>query len=348
MSIQLNGLSSFLRCDAGCFPYFAHLDEPLTKKISGIAQRVFMQLDTAWEYVGKSIRLTRNLLNATMRTIRWIYSECKDIEPRIQKVVDRLKLFSIVSVPLTISKIPEQIRKIGKSIQLKDREGVLLSTLSVTVLAVDGFDSLMLFVNAILLKFSYASIGWISAIGTPMTLSVVGIGSISRGIRLIHLLNFLRDIDRKLITLIKNKNLSPEELRSVLNDFLESRLGSAADRSRRKQELKSEIEELKEAVLERNTNAKTVSLLNSLMRLLEANETLSEDHATEILHHIEEIVQSLTHEKIFKTGYLISNMITIIGLILLFVPIFPPLPYILLALSLALQLSLQFYHDSKK
>ena len=305
-------------------------------------------VDNIWNYLGKTIQLSRHGMNAIVNNSIWKELGRKSADIRIKDAIIRLKLFSIVNVPLNIPSIISQVNKLWSSIQWHDNEGILLSTLAITVLAGDIFDAITTFVNALLQTLSHVPIVWISIMGIPLGLSLLGINTVSRCVKLYHLSKFLTELNKELIDKMENNELVPEELQSALTKFLESKLGANLDKNSLANELRSQIKQCNEAILERHTNSKTVKLLESLKQLIQPNQGFTEANTTAILGILKEIKSSIHQELGLQTSFLFAYALSATGLVMLLMAAPVTLPFIILGSSVLLRLAVQIYQDFKQ
>jgi hypothetical protein len=304
-----------------------------TKKGS---KKAYESCEQAWAYLGKSLLAARHAMNATIRSGRWIAIGCKDIK-RIQTAVIRLKLFTVLSIPFSAVSLPSLIAKIGQNVRWKDVEGTFLASLSFGLVATDMFDSLTTFVNALLQTFSYPTVGWISTMGAPLAFSMTAMGSLSRSIRLTRLGEFHRELEKELINKMSNRLLPDEELHEMVKDYLEAKLGAFEEGRLQSQK--------NEAAMERKTNAKTVAMLKELKALFQTNSQLTDEETKRVLAILKKIKSTVREEMGIQAVYLFTNILNGIAVALFFVPTLPPLPFILLGISILTRLAIQFYQD---
>lgn len=347
MSTQVKAISSL---DQSFDFYISVIDQKLqsitSEDVVNAAHSGLKSFEKSWKYVGKTILISRHLLNASLRSCRWIALGCKEeTSQKIKTIIIRLKLFAFISVSISASAIPAQIKKLSKNLYFKDREGISLSTLSLTLLATDTFDCLTVFVNALLQTFSHPPLPWVSTLGMPMALSILGMGSLSRGIRLYHLNHFLKRLNGEVIAKVDQGNLNSKEVEALIAAFIQSNLGVKASNVCFKTELRSEVQQLKEMILERHANEKTISLVHSLAQLINKSDHLTLKQTAHILKILQKIHETLEREITFHSGYLFTNLVSFTALMLFSVPAFPMLPFLLLASSLALRIGLQIYQD---
>lgn len=311
-------------------------------KLQHVAQETFKKFDKAWSYAGKSILLTRHVLNATVRSCRWVALTCGKTTQKIQATILRLKLFSIFSVPLNAAMIPALVNKIWKNMHWGDGKGTALSTLSCVVVLTDIVDSLSTFTNAILQTFSKEPIAWVSGIGMPLAFSLVGMGSVSRIVKLSHLFCFLRDVDRKLLVKLSSERLNQDELKEIFEDFVTSKL---PEHFNWKGELSDEMKQYQDSFLERQTNGKSAKLLGKMIEILKGHDRLEEKQIEEVLNIMEEVVDALHLERKLQGWFLAANLVVLIGLSLFYFPVAAVIPFLVLAVSMSMRLGGQFYQD---
>jgi hypothetical protein len=313
--------------------------ETLSKK----ANQIVSFSDKLWAYAGRGLALTRHVLNTTIKSAHLIALKGNSVE-KIQKAVVGLKLFTIFSVPLSLVSLSTQVKKIWASIKRHDGEGVALSSLSIASLSTDAFDSVITFINALLIQLSITPIAWISTIGTPLGLTTVALGSVSRAIKLKNLSTFLKEIDQDLLKKMKSQDLSPEELKSLVEAFLKAKMEKLLNQENIKNDLKDTVKEFKKTVLDRQTSSDIVSLMDLLLKQVE-NPDSSDLQASLIKENLQRIVKTARREIGIHSGFLISNLINAVGLVLLYCPVLMALPFILLGITAVIRLGLQGYQD---
>lgn len=278
-------------------------------------QSVYKRFEKTWSYAGKVLLLARHIFNTVLNSCRWIALSC-EARKGFQNAALRLKIFSIVSVPLNMTAMPAMYRKVMKNVHWDYPKGVALSSLSAVLLAADTFDSLTTFVNATLQITSRPTIGWMSSLGMPLAYSIVGIGTIVRIVK-------IRDVSGLLGEMELCKKLSREELKEALTNLLQRKVV---------------LEEMRAAMLEQRGNAKVVRLIEALEGLLATDEA-------DIAQILREIVEVLKRERGIQTGYLVSNLISAGALSTFSLPGVPFVPFILLAISMTMRIGLQVYQD---
>ena len=312
----------------------------MNKKKQSIAQEAFAGFDKAWGYVGKSILASRHLLNAGLRSCRWIlWFNNPQVNQKIQALVARLKLFSFVGIPLNLAGIPSLAQKVSSQYKFQDHEGIALSFLTLSIVITDVLDSFATFVSGIIQTFSLHPIGGISAVGTPLAALVIGLGSISRTTRLIHLGQFQREINQLILQL---EGASLEKSNALIREFLQKKLKTPPNEDPLQ---KTQIDERKKAVLERRLNHKAASLLISLTEIFDAKTSINENEKKFLLDGIKEVKSIVRKEMKVQGGYLSTNLLNAIALILFFVLVLAALPFLLLAISMIARIAISAYQD---
>lgn len=294
----------------------------------------FKSCEDAWSYIGKSLTATRHFMNATVRSARLFAISCKGTK-RIQRAVTGLKLFTIVGVPFNLAALPSQIAKIGKRLHLKDPEGVFLASLSFSLISADIFDSLTTFVGAVLQTLSRTSPHWLSVVGMPTSIAVVAMGSVSRKMHLIRLGEFYAELDRDLIRKMEGKVLSAEELQQLLRPYLDSKMGVSGATG----QAAFHAERL-EAIAERQSNGKVLAMLKELKTYIQPDRSLDEGDIQRITTVIQDMEKALRKEIGTQRAYLFTNMLNAMALVLFLLSAIPPLPFLLLGISMCLRLLL--------
>ncbi|MBM3191124.1 MAG: hypothetical protein FJZ63_00525 [Chlamydiae bacterium] len=106
----------------------------------------------------------------------------------------RLKLLSILSVPFAFVDLKKAKEKILANVQAKDAEGVSLSLLSFSLLALDAVDSSMTFVNTSLSLLQSSSLAIFNALVLPFGFALSSLGILSRSLQLIKTHRLYRSI----------------------------------------------------------------------------------------------------------------------------------------------------------
>lgn len=265
------------------------------------------RFENAWTYASKSFIVTRHFLNASIRSCRWFALGCRNLDHRVMSIVTKLKLFSIVSVHFNLAVLPAKVKELWKNIIWRDTQGVILGTLSITLITTDVIDSLATFTNAALQTLSFSAIGLLSDAGLPLAFTLIGIGSISRTIRLFYL--------KKLQAALKDQ---------AIPDFLNKKLGSINSPDRAKNE----------SSFERQTNRQIMALIKKLEREQESQGAI-----------LKEVMTLLNKEIRIQILTLIANSLNFAGICLFLTPASPAVPFLLLGMGFSTRLGIQAYQD---
>lgn len=174
-------------------------------------QNFVSTFEAGWNYAGKSLLLTRHVLNSVIRTCRWVCMTCTRTDQKIRALILRLKLFSIISIPLNSCALITQSKRVWQNIQKKDSQGIISTSLSLTILAADILDSMTTFTNATLELLAYRPIAWMSAAGMPLVITMIAGGSLSRGLRLRN----IAVLEKQLV--MEKSDLSKIHTQEILN-----------------------------------------------------------------------------------------------------------------------------------
>lgn len=195
----------------------------LNNQFSTKLKKIHEIADHTWSYLGKVIIFTRHLLNAASKNCHLISLLGKDLPQRIAKTILRLKLFSILSVPLSLASLKSTSEKIFKNFLINDKEGIALSSLTFTITAIDVLDSISTFVNTVLNLWSRPSIASLSALGLPFGFAMSGLGIVSRIIQVAkthQVSKSVSDIRKEMLkTLLENK-LGITEMQAITKTHL--------------------------------------------------------------------------------------------------------------------------------
>lgn len=311
---------------------FQYSFSSLTDRVSSEARRALNAFEKVWSYAGKSLLTARHVANSVLQSCRWIALSCQTRQS-LRDVVLRLKLFSIASVTLNLLSVPTMVRKLWNQIQWKDGKGIALATLSVSVLAADTFDSLTTFVGAVLQLAAKPAISWMAALGFPLAVAIISVGSMIRLVRIKDISQLLKEVDGKVLAALSKKHLNNDELREHLKNFVDEKVVAP-----------NEIKSHKIAILERHSNAKTVKLMAELAEVI-GEDPLTNEKIVKIKAILKSIVAELQKERKIQRGYLMANFISAAALGVFGLPATPALPFILLAISTLMRLSAQAYQD---
>ena len=308
-----------------------------------------------WSYVGKIAIITRNLLNAAANNCRNVLNVSKDFPAQVKNITTHMKLLSIVGIPFSLVDLKSNVQKVLKSFLLNDKEGVVLGSLSLSIIAADAFDSLTTFINTALTVASLNPIKAFSTISLPMAFAMSGLGVVSRTVQIAKSVMLYKNIRQYSLN-----SLNSEKYKNKisLKNFVEEKIG--IDAKSKLNELPSVLMELekiqaqKKAALLRHAPIEVLKELEGLLEMfaLEINHDphpeLSHDKSEKILAVLKKIQFHLQKKiKIDALGIL-ANLVIIAALVLLSIGTGGALPFLLLFGGFATRLVALAYKDLAK
>ncbi|MBA3816969.1 MAG: hypothetical protein H0X29_10730 [Parachlamydiaceae bacterium] len=198
------------------------------------------------------------------------------------------------------------------------------------------FDTITSFINISLEALARKQISWISVMGLPLAISLIGAGIGIDSKNLHQLFKFRRKFDREIINKIHYRNCSSEELLEIVTPFLEKNLG--INRS-------STTSLRREKVLERKTTDKVVAQFKKLSDLIKENNDLTQDKDKKIYLHLKTIRKLLKTEEKMNTISIVSSLIAGVAVSLFLYPPAAIVSYSLLTLVSIISLSKKIYKD---
>lgn len=322
------------------------------------ANQAVDKMESAWNYGGKFVMLTRHSLNLSLKVCHRFTLGCRNLDAKVLTVITKLKLFAIVSVPFSLLSIKSLVEKIFKNYALGDKEGAALTGLSLTVMAMDIVDSITTFVNAISTLATSSSISILSAMGLPLSFAIVGLSSISRIIQLAKThaifkkIQYRGSIDKTLSQSLPALNQFLKENFDVSNLEINVLMAGYRLEGLSKEEIEAlkqkEIEKFKakkKAVLARSTNPEIMAELEKIYELNQRSSPLTVDQAKELISRANRLQFFFKQKMTLDVGHLIANAFTLIGLSLFFLPLPPVLPFLFLGLGVIVRLALLAYQD---
>ncbi|MBN9377239.1 MAG: hypothetical protein BGO14_09100 [Chlamydiales bacterium 38-26] len=329
-------------------PIYAFPPIPKKQSVAHVFNVIAKHAEHVWSYLGKISLISRQILNATSTSIRLMCHQGKDIKGTLKSVITHMKLLSIVGVPFSILDVKNLAIKIFHDFLNRDKEGIILSTLSVTILLADIFDSLTTFVNSVLAAAS-VPISILASVGMPLAYVMSGLGIVLRTIQIARGAHFYKEVKHQLLSKDKFKD------RNVLQNFLEKKLGIDKERhfhNNHPHDIKN-LERLKarnKAALLRSAPAEAVKELRFLFSLLENDSTknLDDQLLKQISNSLEKIQHHLRKKLRVDLLSLLANLITTTALILFTIGTGGAAPFILLATSITVRLSIVIYQDILK
>lgn len=336
-------------------PCFDRIETPMSKEsIKGPFSAKVASFTKKWGYKGKAIFISRCLINIiayvgaiianTGELIAKGYVKTnqalKDTCVVLKDTALHLKFFLIVNIPITLASMRSEMNDIWKSIQWKDREGVVLSTILFTLSSATLLDDITIFVNATLQVFAEYSVRWITEMASPLGLAITSVTVLTKGYHLYHLSKFNRELERKILAIetvntLKEK-ISSQELRTFLCPFLQKHLGSDLSSQKKAQ-----------AILQRHTSPEVVNLMKKIADLLDDNATLSDRQIAKVLDLLQLIKTAMDDEKKLQRGLLVATIIAGLAFGLLLTPAAPVATPLLLATSVSMQIALKINHNKR-
>jgi len=314
----------------------------------------FGEFERFWSYGGKLSMLTRNLLNAMIRTPYIVCLAGVNSADSMKSTVIHMKLLSIVSVPFSLVDMKALIKKISNSFMINDQEGAALSSLSFAITAGDAVDSVSTFVNSVLTVSARASIGILSAIALPLGLSISVTGTFSRTIQIvktfslyqrIHISNFSEDKYR-------NKALFKQGLEEGLGISEEQRLIDLLSFGPMTQDILDSVERLKEkkkSIILRSIPKEAKEDFEKIFKLLgaEGAEVLTDNELELALESLKNIQSHLEKKMTVGALGLLANLTVISALVLFSIGTAGARPFVLMAMAFVIRLISLIYQDQK-
>jgi|688.fasta_scaffold19462_11 hypothetical protein len=286
---------------------------------------IYEKAEHVWSYLGKMMILTRHLLNATSKSCQLLTVCGKDFPGKAVEITTRLKLFSIVSVPFSLTSLKSISAEIFKSFLVKDIESVTLSSLSFTIITIDLFDSMTTFVNATLAVSAHEPIASLSALSLPFGFGMSGLGIVSRIIQISKACQVYKSI----------RSIRKESLEA----FLEKKLDVTATQARI-------------VTLLRKHTLRTIPVeiglkLQKLYDLLANNrsEALTDQEMDKISQILDEIQDRLKKKFIIEGLGTTANTLIILALFMFCWGSLSAVPFVFLATSFFIRISSLTYQD---
>jgi len=288
-------------------------------------KKIYERADHIWSYLGKVTLLTRHSLNAASKSCHLISLLGEDLPGRIRKTTTRLKLFSIVSIPFSLISLKSISEKIFKNSLINDREGVVLNSLSFTIIVIDIFDSTSTFVNTVLDLSTRTPIASLSALGLPCGFAMSGLGTISRIVQIaktyqVH--KSVSDVRKELLEALLEKKLGINEIQAKIAAPIKGKILKA---------IPGEIE----------------LQLHKLYRLIttDRNEIFTSQQMDEISQLLDAIQAMLKKKFIIEGLGVFANTLTISALCLFCLGSLSSTPFLLLASSFFTRIISLTYQD---
>lgn len=316
---------------------------------------VFTKTEKIWSYLSLAGAFARSSLNASIRIFNRFGLGCRNLDGRITNIITHMKLMSFISLPFGISSVISASQKVFRSIQLRDGEGIALSSLSFVIITKDLIDTLGTAVNTVRTLTNLAPVAFLSALGTPFGFSLSALGSISRIIQIVKTQSLAKAI-------FQNVDVSADSKEKVdaLRKFAIERLDitdkekaqlldpkEAADSPANKA-LIERLLVVKEAALLRAAPPEAVKELKAILEILKSGAALSVEEAQDVAIRLDKVLFSLSKKTKLDVAYLLCNILTLIGLSLLHVAAVPAaLPFCFIATSFLLRILCHIYQDTQ-
>jgi hypothetical protein len=311
------------------------------------------QFEHFWSYGGKVLLITRNVLNAIARSSSAIYLAGVDLPRRIKSIVTPLKLFAIVSVPFTLMDLKSVAQKIFNGFRLKDAEGVALATLSISIILADAFDSVTTFANAAFALILSHPFEIFATAGMPIAAMLNGAGTLSRTIQIAKGCNLYRKLNPEFLEKHKSKAAFKKYLEKSFGvDKEEIELVKLLSEGHKDKALLDKIEKLREkkkTIILRSIPKDAIEDFQKLFELLDSksNAAITEQEIANITSNLKNIRQHLQKKVNVDLLGIMANLISISALVLFFLGIMNPLPFLLLAIAFTVRLMALNYQESK-
>lgn len=301
---------------------------PFKTKVKGYAASGLKAIQEAWGGLEKTFGSLRSAMNARMQ-LKPPLKESHVIT--MKNGINGMKLFAVLNLPLHAIELPGVAKDISESVKLKDKEGVALSAMTFAILTADMYDSLTMVINASLALSSKPALGGVVAvIGTPVVMGMIGLASVTKGI---HLWN-IRKFDKEISQLMQDKisESTPTESREAILEFVNHKLGTMVRKTKR------------------DTDAKTIELLQAIKQKVETTEKLEVKDIAEIRGAVKKIRDSIGQTKKILKWTLVAFSIMLVAFSMFYLTIPLAIPFALLAVGFAIRLGVWAYqrHLAKK
>lgn len=284
-----------------------------------------------WDYVEIIIGIAGNIMSIVAETSRKLSCKTRHI---INKTIERIDLLSIVNIPLNITSISAKVKKIWKSKQWGDREGTVLTTISLTLLLGGMFSTITSAINMVLKSLTQKQVKWISAASLPLAIALSAIDLAMEARHFYRFFKFKREFDRELMR--KSQSCPSQDLPRILRSFLEKHLNMDND---------DKASRVKIRVLKRATTGKVVLQFKKLCEIMKENNHLTETHHEEIFNHLKTITHLLNTEKVKQTVSMVATTVSTIAVGLFLHPPAALVSSCMLIVSSAIGLGIMIHKD---
>lgn len=317
----------------------------------------------SWSYLGKIALLARQLLNAAAnntvflckasKNLQFTCETAKKLPGHIKNVTTHMKLLSVVGFIFGVFDLKAANQKLLNNVFYKDKEGIALSAISVTIMAADVLDSITTFVNTTLTLRSMKTVGAFSALGLPLGYIMSGLGIVSRTVQIAKSCQLYHKIQSG-VAFDKSFN------REWLKTFLEKEWGLEGDLK----ELlaipldqltsahKNQIQTLKEknrAAILRAAPGDAVKDLETLLSMFDESteETWGPEKMSQASTILRNIQEHLRKKMTIDTLGILANLFSLAALTIFTIGNAGSLPFLLLAIAFAIRLAALIYQDRK-
>lgn len=314
----------------------------------------YAECEHIWSYGGKLNLLLRNFLNAAARSPMVVFFVGKASSCTMKTLVTRLKLLSIVSVPFSLVDITSISQKMGKSFSINDKEGLLMSSLSLTMTASDALDSFSTFTNSLLTVSSGDPIQLFSLIGLPLGFIIAGTGTVSRTIHVAKGLNLYKNIQPE--SFLKEKNVDKAILKKELEeklgiDEVQKLINSLASKEMDPTNLKKieQLNEKKKASILRSIPKDAMPAFERLFAMFDVQDSsvFTDQELEEVFNNLRNIRMHLEKKMRVDSVGILANFIVISALVLFSMGIVNAQPFLLMATAFTIRLISLAYQDQK-
>lgn len=297
------------------------------KKIVAVFTKGISAASDKWDYSDKSITLTRRffaiILNAGAQTAK----ACAELST----IDAHFKVLALGNTPFELASVPSKINNIWKNIMWKDFRGLAHSAVLLTLTLAALFDDVTTAISGVLHIQSLPPIEWISNMAAPFGIALSSAVALTKCNHLYQLSKFNRELNRKILA-IESGTGSAQELRRLISPFLNKHLGEGSSRTKA------------QANLKRNTSPEVLAEMLEIENLLNDGD----DHMDQIIVKLKTLKLTMKSKKQLESGLLVAATISIIAWSLFLTPAAPVAPFILMAISIAMQIGLKVHHNWKQ
>ena len=324
----------------------------VVQKIRNVAERVFALFRKVWAYVGKLIYFTKQVLKI-------VVNRCSSCGNNIKPVLVRMKLFSFVTLPLNAESVVKEGIKVGESTKLHDYEGVALSCVSIAMLVGDAIDSAATFTEGVLELSFLPALEWLGRMSLPLGFILSTMGVFTRSYGIYKIQKFCKDFESDPLLkqayreenhiliekhlrqkLEKHLGITPEEMKKIEKKSL-GKKNPFETQSR----LIKRLEMKKEKTLKRVASSKVAEQMIELKQTLDS-QSLTSSQMKSALKLASNIRTTSFRNTLCKIVGIATGLITLVALTLFFFTIPAYVPFILLAVAIAIRLALLIYEES--